>query len=67
MSEERDSTKPVKVTVSDPETGAVFEETIVANDYVVITAGTRYVGGVNIMGGTHIVYIKREKRGTPAP
>lgn len=60
---DRDMTKPVKVTVSNPETGVVLEEKLLENDYVVITAGNRYVDGIQIMGGTHIVYIKREKKG----
>lgn len=59
---ERDLTKPVKVTVSDPETGAVFEEKIVDNNYVIVCAGNRYIDGINITGSTHCIYIKREKR-----
>lgn len=54
--------KSVRVTVSDPETGAVLDEKIVANDYYIITAGNRYVDGVQIMGkpgrATHLVTIK---------
>lgn len=53
--------KPVKVTVSDPETGAVLEEKIVANDYVIICAGRRYVKSVQIMGKTHILAVALEK------
>jgi hypothetical protein len=58
---ERDQTKPVKVTVSDPETGEVFEEKIVANDYCLITAGNRYVKSIQTMGrpgrATHMIAV----------
>ena len=53
--------KPVKLTVSDPETGAVLEEKILANDYCLITAGNRFLSYMNIMGTTHILYVKKEK------
>lgn len=53
--------KPVKVTISDPDTGETLEEKIVANDYVVITAGDRFVKNIQIMGTTHMVAIAKEK------
>lgn len=49
--------KPVKVTVSDPDTGEVLEEKIVANDYCLITAGNRYVKSLQVMGRTHMIAI----------
>lgn len=50
-------TGPVKVTVSDPETGKVFEEKIINNDYVIICAGRRYVKSVQLMGKTHMLAV----------
>lgn len=55
--------RPVKVTVSDPETGAVLQERIVENDYVLICVGNRYVKSVQIMGRTHMVAIATRKPG----
>lgn len=53
--------KPIKVTVSDPETGAELESRIVANDYVLICAGNRYVKNVQAMGRpgrmTHMIAV----------
>lgn len=52
---------PVKVTVSDPETGEVLGEQVIDNDYVLICAGNRYVAHTNVHAyGTHVVTIKRE-------
>ena len=59
---------PVKVTVSDPETGKVFEEKIVHNDYVIITNGRRYVKSIQTMGKTHmlaVAWAKEELEYTP--
>ncbi len=50
-------TGPVKVTVSDPETGKIFEEKIVSNDYVLICNGSRYLKSVQVMGKTHILAV----------
>lgn len=53
--------KPIKVTISDPETGVELESRIVANDYVLITAGNRYVKHVQAMGrpgrATHMIAV----------
>lgn len=49
--------KPIKVTISDPETGAVLDEQIVSNDYMLICAGKRYVKNIQIMGRTHMIAI----------
>ncbi|NTF54847.1 hypothetical protein G6L12_08070 [Agrobacterium rhizogenes] len=56
-----DKTGPVKVTVSDPETGDILEEKIVNNDYVIITNGRRYVKSVQIMGKTHMIAVALSK------
>lgn len=50
----------VKVTVSDPETGEELESRIVDNDFMVICAGDRYLGGVQAYGnGTQVLTVKR--------
>lgn len=58
-----DYQKPIKVTISDPETGAVLDEGIIANDYVLITAGNRYVKSLQQMGRTHMVAIAVSRPG----
>lgn len=58
-----DYQKPIKVTISDPETGAVLDEKIVANDYVLITAGNRYVKSLQAMGRTHMIAVAVSKPG----
>lgn len=52
-----DHAKPVRVTVTDPETGDVLEDRICANDYVLVTAGNRYVKSISIMGRTHMLAV----------
>jgi len=53
--------EPVKVTVSDPTTGEVFEERIVQNDFMLICAGNRYMHGVQAFAnGTQVLTIKRD-------
>lgn len=53
---------PVKVTVTDPETGEVLAETIVRNDYTIIVAGTCYVDGISTYAnGTHVLTVKGRK------
>lgn len=49
--------KPVRVTVSDPETGETLESRVVANDYLLITAGNRYVKHLMVMGHTHVLSV----------
>lgn len=53
--------KPVKITVSDPDSGEVLQEKILQNDYCLITAGNRFLHYMNVMGSTHILYVKKEK------
>lgn len=53
---------PVKVTVSDPETGKVLESRVIGNDYCLITAGNRYVKSIQQMGRTHMIAVAVEKR-----
>lgn len=51
---------PIKVTVSDPTTGEVFEERVIDNDYVLLCAGDRYLSGARSYGnGTHVLTVKR--------
>ena len=57
MSMHEGHAKPVKVTISDPETGAVLEESILKDDYAIITAGRRYVKHIQIMGKTHMLAV----------
>jgi hypothetical protein len=53
--------KPIKVTISDPETGQELESRVVENDYVLITAGNRYIKSLQIMGApgraTHMIAV----------
>lgn len=54
---------PIKVTVSDPDSGEVLGEQVVDNDYVLICAGNRYVSNTDAhANGTHVVTIKRATR-----
>lgn len=48
---------PIKVTISDPETGEVFEEKVVENDYLIICHGRRFVKGTQVYGSTHVVTV----------
>lgn len=61
--------KPVKVTISDPETGAILEEKTISNDYIVVTAGRRYIKHVQVMGKTHTLSIAMDRAlaGTDVP
>lgn len=53
--------KPVKVTISDPDTGEVLQEQVVANDYCIVCTGKRYVKSMQMMGRTHILAIAVRK------
>ena len=52
---------PIKITISDPDTGKELESRVVENDYVLICAGNRYLMGTQVMGrlgrATHILRI----------
>lgn len=56
-----DFQKPIRVTISDPETGEQLESRVVANDYVLITVGNRYLKNAQQMGRTHILAVAVEK------
>lgn len=50
---------PIKVTVSDPNTGEVLGEQVIEDDYVLICAGRTHVASTQIYAiGTHVVTIK---------
>ena len=54
---------PIKVTVTDPDTGDVLGERILANDYMVLTAGDRYLANVQASdNGTHVLTIRKAGR-----
>ena len=57
--------KPVRVTVSDPDTGEKLDEVIVNNDYCLITAGNRYVKNIQIWGRTHTISVAVAKPEPP--
>ena len=61
-----DVTQPVKVTVSDPETGVVLEEHTISNDYVLVTAGRRYLKSMQMMGQTHMLAVAYDNEPHPA-
>lgn len=51
--------EPIKVTVTDPDTGEVLGERILDNNYMVICAGNRYVHHENLhANGTAVLTIK---------
>lgn len=52
---------PIKVTISDPDTGQVLEEKVVSNNYVLICAGNRYLKSMQIWGRTHQLNVAVDK------
>lgn len=62
-----DFNKPIKITISDPETGDVLRERVVANDYCLITAGNRYVKSLQVMGRTHMIAVAVDSTPSTAP
>lgn len=52
---------PVKVTVSDPDTGEVLGEAVIENDYMVVCAGNRWVSNTQIAPntGTTVITIRK--------
>jgi len=45
--------KPIKVTITDPDTGDVLAEKVVIDDYVLIVSGRRYLKSMQVWGRTH--------------
>lgn len=56
-----DFKKPIRVTISDAETGETLESRIVANDYALLAVGNRYLKSAQQMGRTHILAAAVEK------
>lgn len=53
--------KPVKVTVTDPETGEVEYERLLEDDYLLICNGDRYLSNsVAHRNGTEVLTVKRD-------
>jgi hypothetical protein len=50
---------PIKVTISDPDTGEVFEERTISDDYILICAGRWYVHHVQSYSNGATVTVKR--------
>lgn len=58
----------IKVTVSDPETGEVFEEQVIDNDYLLLCVGTAYLANTQAhANGTHVLTLKGRKNGRSEP
>ena len=54
----------VKVTISDPDTGEVFDETVIDNDYSIVCAGTCHVASAQAYAnGTHVLTVKGRENG----
>ena len=58
---------PVKVTVSDAVTGEELESKVIADDYIIVCEGRRYVHYTQRMGSTHMVCIKLAPTATSEP
>lgn len=58
---DREHDRPVKVTITDADTGAVLDEKVVTNDYCIVTTGNRYVKSMQQMGRTHMLAIAVRK------
>ena len=56
-----DYQKPIRVTISDPDTGDELESRVLTNDYVIITAGNRYVKNIRLFGKTNVISVAVEK------
>lgn len=54
---------PIKVTVSDPQTGKVLAEKLLENDYLLICAGDRYLKSSQRMGKTVMLAVAVRKPG----
>ncbi len=63
MTEPTDQAKPIKVTVTDPESGEVLGEQLLENDYLLLVAGTAHLAGAQKYGnGTHVLTVKGAAR-----
>lgn len=52
---------PIKVTVSDPDTGEVLGERVIEDDYVLICNGRSYLDGMQTYAnGTHVLTVKKD-------
>lgn len=52
-----DYIKPIKITISDPDTGETFDERVITDDYMLICAGNRYLKSLQTMGRTHMLAV----------
>jgi hypothetical protein len=54
---------PIKVTVTDPESGEVLGEHTIENDYVLVCAGSCYLDGTQAYPGTgtHVLTVKGKR------
>ena len=51
--------EPIKITVTDPETGEILAERILDNDYLILCAGNRYLAGTVVhQNGTATLTVK---------
>jgi hypothetical protein len=56
--------EPIKVTVSDPDTGEVLGEQVIEDDYVLICAGSARLDSTQAYAlGTHVLTVKGVRRG----
>lgn len=56
---------PIKVTISDPDTGSVLEEKVLSNDYMLVTTGRRYLKSIRVMGRTHMLAVAWDNPNPP--
>lgn len=54
---------PIKITVSDPQSGEVLEEKLLENDFLLICAGDRYLKSSQRMGKTVMLAVAIRKQG----
>ncbi|MDT8333034.1 hypothetical protein RQ831_18430 [Roseomonas gilardii] len=54
---------PIKITVSDPQSGEVLAERVLENDFLLICAGDRYLKSSQRMGRTVMLAVAARKPG----
>lgn len=59
-----DQPKSVRVVVTDTSDGQILKDTIVDNDYLLITAGEVHVKSIQTMGRTHMIAVGPPKKGS---